>query len=142
MPLLHGGAPAWRRCVFSEYDYSLSQTAVRLGIAPKDARLFMAADERWKFIHAPGFRPMLFDMQADPNEFRDLGGNPAYAAECGRWSGIVAQWGLRMSQRTTLSEAQILGRRGKVERKGILIGVWDEAELPDEIWSGYLPDRK
>jgi arylsulfatase A-like enzyme len=140
--LLHGQAPAgWRQCVFSEYDYSMSQTAVRLGIAPRDARLFMAADRRWKYVHAMGFRPMLFDLENDPNEFHDLGDDASHAAETRRWAGIVAQWGLRLSQRTTLSEADIRGMRGKVQRRGILIGVWDEAELPDELWKGYLQDR-
>ncbi len=43
-----------------------------------------------------------------------------------------------MSQRTTLSEQQVRNRRGKSQRLGILIGVWDESELPDELWSKYL----
>ncbi len=32
----------------------------------------------------------------------------------------------------------MLAARGKSQRKGILIGVWDENELPAELWSGYL----
>ena len=32
---------------------------------------------------------------------------------------------------------RIKAMRGKSQRKGILIGVWDEAELPPEMWSGY-----
>ena len=36
----------------------------------------MVADKRWKLIHAPGFRPMLYDLATDPNEFRDLGADP------------------------------------------------------------------
>ena len=51
-------------------------------------------------------------------------------------------WGLRLSQRTTLSEQQVRNRRGKSERLGILIGVWDERELPDELWSKYLGEDK
>jgi hypothetical protein len=50
-------------------------------------------------------------------------------------------WGLRMSQRTTLSEQQVRERRGKSQRRGILIGVWDESDLADELWSKYLGDR-
>ena len=49
-------------------------------------------------------------------------------------------WGLRMSQRTTLSEQQVRERRGKTQRRGILIGVWDESDLADELWSKYLGD--
>ena len=44
-------------------------------------------------------------------------------------------WGLRLSQRTTRSEEQIRQSRGKSQRRGILIGVWDETDVPDELWS-------
>jgi arylsulfatase A-like enzyme len=138
LPWLRGETPAaWREIAFSEYDYSMFPAAVRLGVAPRDARLFMAADKRWKYVHAIGFRPMLFDMQSDPEEFRDLGADPAYAAERERLSAALADWGLRMSQRTTISEAQILKGRGKSQRKGILIGVWDETDIPQDLWSAY-----
>ena len=51
-------------------------------------------------------------------------------------------WGLRLSQRTTLSEQQMRDLRGKSQRRGILIGVWDESELPDELWSKYRGEGK
>jgi hypothetical protein len=54
---------------------------------------------------------------------------------------VLAEWGLRESQRTTLSDRQVRGKRGKVQRRGILIGVWGEKDIPDELWSGYLGDR-
>jgi arylsulfatase A-like enzyme len=137
-PWLHGETPAvWRDCVFSEYDYSVLPAAVRLGVAPRDARLFMAFDGRWKYVHAVGFRPMLYDLATDPQEFRDLGEDPAASAECERLADRLATWGLRLSQRTTMSEKQIVKMRGKSQRRGILIGVWDERELPDDLWSGY-----
>ena len=54
--------------------------AVRLGVDARDARLFMIADKRWKFIHAEGgFRPLLFDLESDPDEFVDLGASSAHA---------------------------------------------------------------
>ena len=115
--------------------------AAKLGVEPRDARLFMVADQRWKYVHAIGFRPMLYDLQADPNEFRDLGADPAYAAERDRLAAALSQWGLRLSQRTTLSDAQIKARAGKSQRQGILIGVWDESDVPDELWSRYLGDN-
>jgi arylsulfatase A-like enzyme len=142
-PWLRGETPAaWREIAFSEYDYSMFPAAVRLGVAPRDARLFMAADKRWKYVHAVGFRPMLFDMQSDPEEFRDLGADPAYAAERERLGAALAEWGLRMSQRTTVSESQILNGRGKSQRKGILIGVWDEEDIPAEMWKAYLGEAQ
>ncbi len=140
-PFLRGEAPAsWRRYAISEYDYSMFPAAANLNVAPRDARLFMVSDKRWKYIHAIGFRPMLFDLANDPNEFRDLGDDPAYEAERNRLAAALNNWGLRLSQRTTKSESEILRGRGKSMRKGILIGVWDEKEISDELWSGYLGD--
>lgn len=137
-PLLAGEAvPGWRRHWISEYDYSVLPVAMRLGLAPKDARLFCIADARWKLIEAPGFRPMLFDLAADPQELVDRGEDPACAGEIARLQAALHAWGLRQSQRTTRSEDEIKAMRGKSQRKGILIGVWDEAELPPEMWSGY-----
>ncbi len=79
MPFLHGEIPEeWRDFVISEYDYSMTVLPDRLGVSAKQARLFMVADKRWKFMHAEGgFRPMLFDMENDPDELRDLGADPS-----------------------------------------------------------------
>jgi hypothetical protein len=32
--------------------------------------------------------------------------------------------------------------RGKSQRRGILIGVWDESDVPDELWSQYLGEDR
>jgi arylsulfatase A-like enzyme len=82
LPFLRGQQPGrWRRYAISEYDYAMLPVAAKLGIEPRDARLFMVADRRWKLIHAPGFRPMLYDLESDPNEYRDLGADPACEGE-------------------------------------------------------------
>jgi arylsulfatase A-like enzyme len=142
LPFLRGqtALAAWRRYAFSEYDYSILPVAAKLGIEPRHARLFMAADKRWKYVHAPGFRPMLYDLASDPHEFRDLGADPAFADERARLYGALSEWGLRLSQRTTRSEQQMKAARGKSQRRGILIGVWDENDLPTELWSKYQGD--
>ena len=138
LPLIRGERPAsWRRFTVSEYDYAMQPAAAKLGVAPRDARLFMIADKRWKLIHAIGFRPMLFDLASDPDELHDLGTDPAYAGERDRLEAALAQWGLRQSQRTTRSDQQILNARGKTARRGILIGIWDESDIPAELWTAY-----
>jgi len=142
-PFLHGEPPAtWRRFAISEYDYALQPAAAKLGVEPRDARLFMVADKRWKLVHAPGFRPMLFDLANDPGELRDLGADPAHEGERHRLMAALHAWGLRLSQRTTMSEQQIRDARGKSQRRGILIGVWDETEVPGELWSKYLGEEQ
>jgi len=139
--LLHHSEPQpWRRYAISEYDYSVSPTARVLGVRPMDARMFMVVDDRWKYVHAEGFRPMLFDLEKDPQELTDLGADPAFAAERARLLDALNLWARRQSQRTALSEEQILAMRGRSLRRGILLGFWDEAELPDELvhekWRG------
>jgi arylsulfatase A-like enzyme len=142
LPFLRGRPPAsWRSFAISEYDYSLHPAAAKLGVEPRDARLFMIADRNWKLVHAIGFRPMLFDLAGDPDELRDRGADPDCADARGRLEAALAQWGLRLSQRTTRSEQQLRNARGKAARQGILIGVWDEADIPAELWSGYARER-
>ena len=137
--MLRGDATAsWRQFAISEHNYASLPVAERLGVAPRDASLFMVADRRWKYVHAPGFRPMLFDLDADPEEFRDIGADPSCEGERQRLAGALARWGWRQSQRTTRSEAEIIAARGSSQRRGILIGVWDEAELPAELWCAAI----
>jgi arylsulfatase A-like enzyme len=138
-PFLRGRTPeTWRQFAVSEYDYSMTPMAGKLGVAPRDARLFMVADERWKLMHAEGgFRPMLFDLEADPGELTDLGASAAHAAVIERMYDKLHAWSLRPSQRTTLSDEAILARRGKSRRKGITLGVYDGSELDAELIGKY-----
>ena len=134
MPWLHGQTPTdWRRAVFSEYDYSATVMAQSLGIAPKDARLFMVYDGRWKLMQAEGgFRPMLFDTLNDSTEVVDLGADPEHDDVRARLLNQLNLWARRPSQRTTVSDAEILTKRGKSRGKGIYLGVWDEGDLTPE----------
>jgi len=143
LPLIYGDRPTtWRAFAVSEYDFGMMPASAELGLKPRDARLFMIADKRWKLIHAIGFRPMLFDRANDPQELHDLGADPKFESDRERLLTALAQWGLRVSQRTTRSEQQIDNARGKAERRGILIGVWDEADIPAELWNGYLGNKR
>ena len=56
-------------------------------------------------------------------------------------SNTIGRWGLRMSQRTTISEAEILAKRGKTQYRGVLIGIWDDGDIPEELWTAYRHHR-
>ncbi len=130
LPLLRGEHPAWRTHVFSEYDYSMMEARTALGLQPGQCRLFMVFDGRWKYLHAPGFRPMLFDLQSDPEEFHDLGASPAHAADRARLKDALLEWSLRDHTRITMPDAAIARYGAAAQlRQGIVIGFWDEAEL-------------
>lgn len=137
VPWLHGETPDWRKYVISEYDFSATPQAVKLGLEPRDARLFMVFDGRFKMMHtAAGFRPMLFDLETDPDEFVDLGESPDHAAVLERLYSHLHEWGLRMSQRVTKSEEDIRKGRGKSGRKGILPFLYDGSEVPED-WTQF-----
>ena len=93
----------------------------------------MATSKRWKYIEPVGFRPILFDKTNDPMELVDLGSDPAYGEVLETMRAAIDSWGRRQSQRTTLSNKAIMQRRGRSLQKGILIGFWDESELPENI---------
>ncbi|QYZ69345.1 alkaline phosphatase family protein [Neotabrizicola shimadae] len=134
-PFLHGEpVTGWREAVFSEYDYSAMALAGNLGLGPNEARLFMVFDGRYKFIHAEGgFRPMLFDLETDPQELVDLGKLPGHEAEIERLERMLFDWARRPAQRTAISHDEILGMRGKSRRYGIIIGAVDPDELAPDL---------
>lgn len=145
MPWLRGETPDWRDHAISEYDYSGTPMCPKLGLEPRDARLFMVADTRWKFMHAEGgFAPMLFDLQNDPQELTDLGRDPAHADIIALMYERLARWGRRMSQRVTRSDAEVIAGRGQSRRKGILLGVFEEGDVPAELtvhYTGKIPEK-
>ncbi len=139
LPWLHGQIPDWRQYAISEYDYSSTPVCEQLGLEPRDARLFMVFDGRFKLIHAEGgMRPMLFDLQNDPQEFHDLAKGSEHKAEIDRLYDYLAQWGRRLSQRVTRSEAEIKAGRGKSGRRGILPFLYDGSEVPEELVDKYI----
>ncbi|MCP5037272.1 MAG: sulfatase-like hydrolase/transferase [Rhodobacteraceae bacterium] len=147
MPFLRGETPeTWREFAISEYDYSVRPMAENLGIAPKDARLFMVADKRWKFMHGEGgFRPMLFDLENDPEEFCDLGTSPEHRDIIAMMYKRLGKWGRRMSQRVTRSDADIAAMKGGSGRKGILLGVHEADEVEADLtvkYRGKTPTKK
>lgn len=134
-PVLHGAADQVRDFAVSEYDYSMRDVRRRLGVEVRDAKLTMLFDGRWKYIFAEGFRPMLFDLEADPEELNDLGEDAAYSDERDRLERMFFSWTRRTSQRTTMSDARIAAldpSRGEA-KAGILIGYRTEAEVQEVL---------
>lgn len=137
-PWLHGAVPDWREVVISEYDYSLTPMRDALGVSNADARLFMVFDGRFKLIHAEGgFRPMLFDLATDPNEYVDLAKAGSHADDIARLYEHLAKWSRRMSQRVTVSDDQLAARRRGADRVGILPFLVDGSEVPEELTAKY-----
>ena len=144
LPLLHGEkVKDWRKYAISEYDYAMQDMVTSLGVATKDARLFMVADKDYKMIHAEGgFRPMLFDLNNDPNEYHDIGDDAAYQHVIDRMYGYLFEWTRRLSQRITVSDNQIADMREFGGGQGVMIGVWIEDEVPENHADFYKGKAK
>ncbi len=143
LPILHEQADRTpRNFAICEYDYSASPIAARLGVSVRDAVMFMVATEKWKLIHCEGgFRPILFDLENDPNELVDLGESAEHADVIAQMYDHLFAWARRPSQRTTRSSEQLLNMRGNSGGTGIMIGIYDENDAPLELTVKYR-DRK
>ncbi len=128
-PLLHGRPAAWRDYVISEYDYATRQSRLELDVDQAEARLVMIFDGRWKYIHAEGFRPLLFDLETDPDELVDFGGDPAHEEVRARLHEALFAWARRHHSRITRTPEQVDRMAQMAEPPGVLIGFWDESEV-------------
>ena len=143
LPILHGQAEATaREYVICEYDYSASPIADILGVSVRDAVMFMVANRKWKLIHCEGgYRPILFDLENDPDELVDLGTSAEHADVIAEMYDHLFAWARRLSQRTTRSEQQLIEMRTKSRGKGVVLGIYDENDAPLDLTVKYR-DRK
>jgi len=68
VPLLEANEEQWPDETFSELGPTAGAPAGR-----------MVRRGRWKLVHYDGFAPQLYDLESDPGEFNDLGGEAAHA---------------------------------------------------------------
>ncbi len=119
-----------RPYVVSECDYSAMQFAGELGRNSYNSRMTMLFDGRYKYIHCLGFEPMLYDLQEDPQERIDFGTDKAYAAVRSQLTEQMMDWSAGLKNRVTGSESMVQKRMGKSDEQGILIGYWQQEDLP------------
>ena len=82
VPFCQGQQPSvWRDAAFSECDFRnmipKGEKAL-LGQAPDQCCFNVLRDRRYKYVHFTNLPPLLFDLQEDPGEFRNLATDPAY----------------------------------------------------------------
>ena len=96
-----------------------------------DARLVMIFDGRWKYVHVEKMRPLLYDLQADPDELNEIGDDPRFEAEILRLREFHFDWSRKHHRRIT-KDFEAIGKMtlGK-EPPGVIIGYWNESELAE-----------
>ena len=110
--------------------------------------MFMVADKTWKMIHfVSGHRPMLFNLKDDPGEVSDLGGTNMHADVIDMMYDRLFDWTARPAARTTITNDKLrAARTAGAARKGVLLGVVTEDDLPEELTAKYrnrkVPDMR
>lgn len=137
-PFLRGDvAEDWKTYAICENDYGISPGHAAFSANVEDPRQFMVVTKSWKYVHAQGFRPMLFDLENDPNELVDLGTSEAHGEKRQEMANLLFDWTRRLSQRVTMSPAEVIAEQKRSPSRGIMLGVWDEEELPDAMQPFY-----
>lgn len=122
LPFIRGTGPApVRDCVFSEIDFGFYKARRMVGSGASDSRAYMIRTERWKYIHYKGFRPQLFDLDSDPDEFIDLGASAAHAPVRADLQALLLDRLTSRKNRVGISDAAMDARMGK---SGVIIGTW------------------
>jgi arylsulfatase A-like enzyme len=125
LPLLHGAQGDWREAAFSELDWTFKGARRRLGLPSGQHHAWMVRTARWKYVHwTDGYRPQLFDLEADPQEFHDLGADPALAEVREAMRTRLLAWFTGLKRRTTITWAEAEQRTDSYKRAGVFFGEW------------------
>ena len=125
LPLTRGEAPP--RGAIASTASSTTDSAGRgtcFGAASASAGASWCGPMRWKYVHWEGFRPQLFDLDADPQELADLGGDGRLGVERSRMRDRLFDWMATGKRRTTVSDEVVASRTDGHRAHGIHIGVW------------------
>lgn len=82
-PFVDGKTPAnWRDAAHWEFDFrSIEKGSAErhFGLKPQQCNLAVFRTERFKYVHfGGGLPPLLYDLEADPQELHNLAGDPAF----------------------------------------------------------------
>ena len=125
LPLLHGQAvDGWRGFAYSELDYSYRQARLTLGKTVQQCRAFSLRTERWRYVYWLGEPEQLFDLQADPDEYQDLGRDEGTAAMRAGLRAQLLDFLARRKHRTTVSDAAVEAATAAHKRAGVFFGQW------------------
>ncbi len=126
LPLIAGSVPPdWRDRVYAEFDYSFRRsTRTELGRPVKQCSTFTMRTMRWKYVYVHGFRPVLFDLDADPDEFRDLGADSRYESVCNEFFGDLFRWLIARKRQTTVPDRFVTHFLDEARFNAMAIGQW------------------
>jgi len=88
----------------------------------------MIFDNRYNLVHAEGYRPMLYDLQNDPEEISDLGDDENHQRTAIELMDRLNEWYRQHHNKIMHSDAEMIQRENGDLRRGIFLGIWDQAD--------------
>ncbi len=120
-PFLDGRQPAdWRDAAHWEFDFrevAEGTAQAALGLDLDACNLAVIRDANVKYVHFAGLPPVLFDLEKDPHETRNVADDPAYQAVRLRYAEKLLAWrAMHLDRRLTgielTPDGPVDGRKG------------------------------
>jgi arylsulfatase A-like enzyme len=125
LPLLRGESVAgWRDATYSELDYSYRHARLTLGKDVQQCRAFSLRSARWRYVYWLDEPEQLFDLDADPQEFEDLGRDAGSEGTREALRTRLLDVLARRRHRTTVTEASVRAATGAYKKAGVFFGQW------------------
>jgi arylsulfatase A-like enzyme len=102
LPFVYGAPPAdWRDEVRWEFDFRIPQVRPHpLGMRMDQAVLAVVRTADRKYVHFPTLPVVLEDLSEDPDELRDVSGEPRYRDDLVAMKDRMLNWRIQHAERT------------------------------------------
>ena len=77
-----------------------SKPEADLDLTRNESSLCVIQDTHWKYVHFTALPPLLFDLTADPHQFRNLAADAAHAGTVRDYAQAALSWRMRHADRT------------------------------------------
>ncbi len=119
LPFLEGATPeAWRSEAHWEFDFRDpvdGRAEAALGLTSDECCLNVIRGRRYKYVHFAALPPLLFDLDEDPGEARDLARDPAHQPILLEMAQKMLSWRMIHDERVLTNT--LLTAQGLVERR-------------------------